>query len=173
MSIPVSTNCTWNIHKFRERGKPRYLHGTSTRAHGSKVWTVDTSVSSPLMGSTLLFCRLVLSPVASPKRLRIKGVQAPCLHVCGRCGAFPLRRLLRRMKLYQKAFELWKLQQSISLWRMGCSLVIGFAYKLVTLIALCWPQVVTFVIKAGYIVLRYRSWDIQLFFFLKKHMDWK
>ena len=120
-----------------------------------------------------------------------KGQQLDCIALLETCRAnytymdkvntqfcsqilFRATHWIRFWASLQKLVELlWRLRQSISLRRMGGGLVIGFAYKLVTLIALCWPQVVTFVIKAGYIVLRYRSWDIQLFFFLKKHMYWK
>jgi hypothetical protein len=56
---------------FRERGKPRYLHGKLASSHGSRFYIVDISVSPHLLGNTLLFYKFVLSPVASPNRSRM------------------------------------------------------------------------------------------------------
>ena len=99
-SIAESTNCTWTflpalvmrsafhpgnwsailsikgwiyplVSFLRERGKPKYLQGNSDTAQGNIFWIVFNSISPHLMGKTLLFWRFVLSPEASPKRLRI------------------------------------------------------------------------------------------------------
>jgi hypothetical protein len=54
-----------------DRSKPKYLQGKSTMPQARKDWITSRSYSTHLMGKTLLFSTLFLSPEASPNKWRM------------------------------------------------------------------------------------------------------